>query len=299
MFHTINHEFPWDNLRPGKIYCIPLYENIKENPVDINISKLKYFNDLYKIKEDSERYLNVDLSLPALVVDFGDYYRLIDGKHRLKKTLDGGGTTLLCHIISKKEALKLYKSVVDDPYSLNIIDGFLSPDEADYLEERMRSNTGPNKFPWYHGNIGTDERFSDSGLNPDLDNFQLCHVFYHHHALVEGDKYSRILNMFLSRILPFSLVRIKANLLPKTNKIKKFVYHTDFEPPPDNLQTAIYYVNSNNGHTIFENGTKIESIKNRLISFPAHMRHKGTTCTDKMHRTVINFNYYPNLQYLK
>jgi len=44
MFHIINHEFPWDNLRPGKIYCIPLYENIKEKPVDINISKLKYFN---------------------------------------------------------------------------------------------------------------------------------------------------------------------------------------------------------------------------------------------------------------
>ena len=201
MFHTINHEFPWDNLRPGKIYCIPLYENIKEKPVDINISKLKYFNDLYKIKEDSERYLNVDLSLPALVVDFGDYYRLIDGKHRLKKTLDGGGTTLLCHIISKKEALKLYKSVVDDPYSLNIIDDFLSPDEADYLEKRMRANTGSNRFPWYCGNIGSDERFKDAGLNPELENFQLCHTFYINHALVDGDKYSKILNMFLSKIL--------------------------------------------------------------------------------------------------
>ena len=90
-------------------------------------------------------------------------------------------------------------------------------------------------------------------------------------------------------------MKIKANLLPKTNKIKKFLYHTDFKPAPKNLQTAIYYVNSNNGHTIFENGTKIESIKGRFISFPAHMRHTSTTCTDKMYRCVINFNYFPNL----
>ena len=193
----------------------------------------------------------------------------------------------------------MFHTIVDDLDRLNIIDNFLSPDEADYLEERMEANMGPNRFPWYHGNIGSDERFSDSGLNPDLDNFQLCHVFYNNHSLVEGDKYSKLLNMFLSRIIPFALVRIKANLLPKTNKIKKFLYHTDFEPAPKNLQTAIYYVNSNNGHTIFENGTKIESIKGRFISFPAHMRHKGTTCTDKMHRTVINFNYFPNLQYMK
>ena len=48
------------------------------------------------------------------------------------------------------------------------------------------------------------------------------------------------------------------------------------------MKTPIHRFKTLKGYTIFENGTKIESIKGRLISFPAHMRHNGTTCTDKM-----------------
>ena len=50
-------------------------------------------------------------------------------------------------------------------------------------------------------------------------------------------------------------------------------------------------MNTNNGYTEFENGVKIESVANRLITFPAGMKHRGTSCTDKKIRVVINFNY--------
>ena len=50
----------------------------------------------------------------------------------------------------------VFHTIVDDPYRLNIIDNFLPPDEADYLEKRMEANMGPNRFPWYHGSIGSD-----------------------------------------------------------------------------------------------------------------------------------------------
>ena len=58
-----------------------------------------------------------------------------------------------------------------------------------------------------------------------------------------------------------------------------------------NPKTAIFYINTNNGYTLFEDGTKVESVENRICIFPYYMKHTGTTCTDKNQRVVININY--------
>ena len=58
------------------------------------------------------------------------------------------------------------------------------------------------------------------------------------------------------------------------------------------LTTSIFYINTNNGYTIFEDGTKVESVANRLLTFPTNMKHTGTSCTDEKTRIVINFNYF-------
>ena len=55
--------------------------------------------------------------------------------------------------------------------------------------------------------------------------------------------------------------------------------------------TSIFYVNTNNGYTVFEDGTKVESVANRMLTFPSNLKHCGTSCTDKNIRSVINFNY--------
>ena len=57
-------------------------------------------------------------------------------------------------------------------------------------------------------------------------------------------------------------------------------------------KTSIFYVNTNNGYTLFEDGTKVESVANRMLTFPTNMKHTGTSCTDSQTRIVINFNYY-------
>ena len=56
--------------------------------------------------------------------------------------------------------------------------------------------------------------------------------------------------------------------------------------------TGIYYVNTNDGYTELKDGTIIESVGNRLVTFPSNMLHRGTSCTDEPMRAVINFNYY-------
>ena len=55
--------------------------------------------------------------------------------------------------------------------------------------------------------------------------------------------------------------------------------------------TCIYYLNTNNGYTLFEDGSKIESVANRLVLFDANIKHAGTSCTDALYRAVINFNF--------
>ena len=86
-------------------------------------------------------------------------------------------------------------------------------------------------------------------------------------------------------------MRAKANLLTITPKIKQFDFHTDFDDK-ENLTTAILYLNTCNGYTIFKDGTKVESFANRFVEFDSKLEHTGTTCTDENVRVVINFNYF-------
>ena len=60
----------------------------------------------------------------------------------------------------------------------------------------------------------------------------------------------------------------------------------------ENCITSILHINTNNGYTKFENGEVVKSVRNRLVTFPAHLKHTGSTCTDKQYRCIINVNYY-------
>ena len=93
-----------------------------------------------------------------------------------------------------------------------------------------------------------------------------------------------------------SLWRIKANLLIRTPNIVENTFHVDIgdfsEEKLKQWTTSILYINTNNGYTKFEDGTKVESVANRMVIFPSNMKHTGTSCTDEKRRIVINFNYF-------
>jgi hypothetical protein len=125
-----------------------------------------------------------------------------------------------------------------------------------------------------------------------------------------------VVDPILSKIKRTALIRVKANLLTRTPEIIKNQLHHDVGPndqrpgppysfqsdeiPPDtysdekldHITTAIFYVNTNNGYTELEDGTKIESVANRFVSFPGNTLHTGTSCTDEKIRVVVNFNYF-------
>lgn len=120
------------------------------------------------------------------------------------------------------------------------------------------------------------------------ENFQMTHEFYKNY--VPQSNYFNSLYDIITKISPSSICRIKANLNPKTSTIIEHGFHID--NPYNNCKTSIYYVNSNDGYTLFENGKKINSIANRLLTFDSSIKHCGTTCTDVEARIVINFNYF-------
>ena len=113
---------------------------------------------------------------------------------------------------------------------------------------------------------------------------------------IPQSQFAEQMNPILEIINPLSLLRIKANLLTRTPKIIENEFHVDLtdlsEEKSKQVTTSIFYVNTNNGYTEFEDGTKVESVANRLVTFPANMKHTGTFCTDEKTRVVINFNYF-------
>ena len=121
-----------------------------------------------------------------------------------------------------------------------------------------------------------------------LDNWQICHTFYN-----DGHIKSRAYNCLLPLLRNLEVrspVRVKANLTPRREKKIVGGLHTDTSW--DDHKTAVFYVNTNNGGTVFEDGTEVTSLENRIVIFSSGMKHSGFTTTDSIFRLVINLNYY-------
>tara|TARA_S200000501_G_C20852990_1_gene756516 strand:+ start:1483 stop:1965 length:483 start_codon:yes stop_codon:yes gene_type:complete len=155
-------------------------------------------------------------------------------------------------------------------------DNILKKEDADYIESFLSGFY----FPYYINQIVPPKNVKD---------YQMTHIFFDDNT-IKSDFFN-ILKPILNYLKPKALVRIKTNLIYKSNTINIHGYHTDYNYK--NLKTAIYYVNTNNGFTIFKkDSNKIISEKNKILIFDSSEEHSGTNCTDKPFRIAINFNYY-------
>ena len=142
-----------------------------------------------------------------------------------------------------------------------------------------------NDFPWYL----CDEIL----LDQPFDGFYATHLFYYIGVppTLSGPVtsiFNPILQPLVDILKPKSIVRIKANFFPRTSKIFEHDRHIDFK---FSHKGALFSVNSCDGYTRLEDGTKIESIENRLLLLDSSKLHNSTTCTDAKGRFNINFNY--------
>ena len=160
-----------------------------------------------------------------------------------------------------------------------IIKDFLEPEQFEDIKKIFYLPT----FPWYLNKI----------LNQNEER-QFTHSFYLKHK--RNSDFFSFLNPFFKKLNMFILVRAKANLLLKTPTIKEHGFNKDLDIPHIPLLTAVYYINTNNGYTKLKNGTKVPSKENSIAIFDTQEFHTGSTCTDKDHRLVLNFNYIEGVE---
>ena len=174
--------------------------------------------------------------------------------------------------------------------AMTVADNFLP--KEDYL--KMQDYFFSNRIDWYAGTItGKSVKYLNE-KDVHLNNFQLTHTFYSTQEFSPPSPHIKEILPVLDRIPIYQILRIKMNLNPRTETPWVSDFHTDTEGL-DNL-TSIFYLNTCNGATVFEeSGEEYESKGNRLITFPAKMRHAGKTTTNAHARCVLNLNYFANL----
>jgi len=165
---------------------------------------------------------------------------------------------------------------------MKIIDDFLDQDEFEIIHKYLTADD----FPWYLSNSITKNKYG-------LDQFQFSHLFFDI-SKPYLQNYSNFLTPLFNKLQAKYILRVKANLRPRTSQGVLSDFHTDLDL---NQQTAIFYLNTNNGYTKFQQNDYDDcpSVANRLLTFYGALKHAGCSCTDQNTRIVLNINYIPNV----
>ena len=157
---------------------------------------------------------------------------------------------------------------------MKVIDNFLPKDNFLDIKTILESNS----FPWFFQN-------TVSGKDND---YYFIHHLYNHDTI--SSNYFNMIKPIIDKIKMKSLIRIKVNLTTSTETVIKHAFHEDSSDT--NAKTTILYLNTCNGFTEFKDGTRVNSVENKAVTFNSNIHHTGSTCSDKKIRVVLNFVYY-------
>ena len=180
---------------------------------------------------------------------------------------------------------------------MEVIDNFLPQEQFNDLVDYISSNT----FPWYfssdvaymsnHKVVDKEQKFVEAPLTYEQKQwgFYSIHTIYANHQMMSSKELWKKIEPLLDKLGVKSLLRMKVNMYPKTPKVIHHKTHLDY---PWSHNGAIFYLNDNDGLTVLEDGTEIESVGNRLLLLDTSRPHHSTTCTNATRRLNINFNYF-------
>lgn len=159
---------------------------------------------------------------------------------------------------------------------VEVKDNFLDKDTLVKIQKLVLADF----FPYYYNDYKVEKKDQ---------NFQFTHMLFN--SYYNQSNYFPNFVPILDQLKCKSLVRMKLNLTPRVEHITPFNYHVDIQ---DNLdcKTAVFYLNTTNGMTLFKTGETIKGIENRIVIFNSGLKHAGTSHTDKKVRLVLNINYY-------
>tara|TARA_R100001460_G_C3498560_1_gene170133 strand:+ start:73 stop:555 length:483 start_codon:yes stop_codon:yes gene_type:complete len=155
---------------------------------------------------------------------------------------------------------------------IKVIDNFLNKEFFLQLKDLILGE----HFSWF---------FNDYKVYKNDNDFQFTHTVIKKNKTIST--FIKYINPILSNLKAKKTIQVKINLQTKKDKIYNHIFHTDVP----NVTTAIFYINTNNGKTIFKNGEEVLSVENRMVIFDSNLEHTGTSHTDTKRRVLINFNY--------
>jgi hypothetical protein len=164
-----------------------------------------------------------------------------------------------------------------------VIDNFLDEEYFNILVTLFtdKERTGNTMMPWYFNSSIVAQGSVEDKL------FYMYHLFYDN-SIPLSPHYERFIPL-LEKLEARSLLRIKANLFPNTHTLHEHPMHTDL---PYSHSGALLSLNTCDGYTKLKDGTKIESVANRILLFDPSEEHASTTTTNVSARININMNYF-------
>ena len=179
--------------------------------------------------------------------------------------------------------------------TIKIIDNFLDKEPFKKLQNFLLGG----ECPWFYNESKVIFEKNKPLLAPLKDypsegQHQFTHIFLGNHLTPSWSKWTDYISPLLHKIKPRVWIKVKSNLTSINSKAVVSGWHydkiTDGVPWKDTT-TAIFYVNTNNGYTMFENRKKVPSLENRLAIFPNNLMHTGISQTNTKTRVTLNLNY--------
>ena len=170
---------------------------------------------------------------------------------------------------------------------IQIIDNFLNQDDFEELKLFLMSPRSQWRFVHFIAH--------KDGRDQDKDGY-FVHSFtdrdptsFKERFSVSPDyqKVSRLMECIKKKLNYREILRVRSSLYPRREKQKPDPFHVDYN---FNHKVCIFYVNTNNGFTLFENGEKVNSVANRLMIFDGLEKHCSVVQTDTAARYIININ---------
>jgi hypothetical protein len=163
-----------------------------------------------------------------------------------------------------------------------VLDDFL--DRAVFLA--IREQLLAPGFPWEQSHILSPR--AATHLEPAYNRQQVHGFFLHKPGVRFASPTFEVVRPVVDKLRPTQLIKVKVNLTTRQPRHVEYGLHVDTRRP--GATTAIYYLNTNNGYTVFGDGTKVASVENRMVIFEAARLHTGASCTDADYRLVLNIN---------
>lgn len=139
------------------------------------------------------------------------------------------------------------------------------------IADELEISKEENNDDWFLGHmIYVDYKIESSAFN-DIKEKLVEPI-----AQLEGNRFNQI-------------TRIKANFYPHTDVVKEHIPHVD--NTGFRCRGALFCLNTCDGYTGFADGTKVESVENRLILFDSLEEHFSTSTSNAQARLNVNINY--------